>query len=66
MAQGRQAGGVDREESYQALNMGIGMVLIVEPAQVEAVGAALREAGEEALAIGRITSGSGVVRWADR
>jgi phosphoribosylformylglycinamidine cyclo-ligase len=61
-----EAGGVDREESYQALNMGIGMVLIVEPGQAEAVVSALRAVGEEALAIGRITAGSGVVRWADR
>ena len=45
--------------------MGIGMALIVAPEQVDAVMAALVEAGEEPLVIGKIVEGSGIVRYED-
>jgi phosphoribosylformylglycinamidine cyclo-ligase len=56
-------GGVDREEAYQAFNMGIGMVLLVDPGEVEAVRASLSGRGEETLVLGRVEAGRGVVRW---
>ncbi|MEM9382094.1 MAG: phosphoribosylformylglycinamidine cyclo-ligase [Planctomycetota bacterium] len=58
---------IDRDEAYQALNMGIGMVVIVDDDQLEAVEAHLAAAGEDAVRIGRTEAArgaAGVVRWA--
>lgn len=59
-----EAGGVEREESYQVLNMGVGMALIVEPRLVAEVSAHLAQAGEASWKLGEIVAGSGVVRFA--
>jgi phosphoribosylformylglycinamidine cyclo-ligase len=59
------AGRVDRDESYQAFNMGIGMVLLIAPEHVDAVTAHLERAGERALRIGQVVAGDGRVRWSD-
>jgi phosphoribosylformylglycinamidine cyclo-ligase len=56
-------GNVDREESYQAFNMGIGMVLIVPEGDVAPVRAELAARGETSYVIGRTQPGSGLVRW---
>ena len=58
-----EAGNVDAEERYQVLNMGIGMALIVDAADVAAVGNHFRAVGEPFFTIGRIEAGSGIVRW---
>jgi phosphoribosylformylglycinamidine cyclo-ligase len=58
------AGGVDREDAYRAFNMGIGMVLMVEPSDVDEVRADLRARGEESWVIGALEAGRGAVRWA--
>ncbi|MFM7296517.1 MAG: phosphoribosylformylglycinamidine cyclo-ligase [Planctomycetota bacterium] len=58
-----EAGNVDAEERYQVLNMGIGMTLIVDAADVAAVGNHFRAVGEPFFTLGRIEAGSGVVRW---
>ncbi len=50
----RREGGVHRDEMYRVFNMGIGMVIVVRPADVEAALAALRRAGERPVAIGRV------------
>ena len=58
---------IDRDEAYQALNMGIGMVLFVEPDDLEAVEAHLAAAGEASVRIGTTVEAAGdagVVRWA--
>jgi phosphoribosylformylglycinamidine cyclo-ligase len=57
------AGNVDREESYQVLNMGVGMALIVDAAQAENIVRELHAAGEAAWRLGEIAQGSGVVRF---
>jgi len=57
-------GNVDRDEAYQAFNMGVGMVLFVEPAEFELVRAGLCAAGESPFVIGRVEPGQGRVRWA--
>jgi phosphoribosylformylglycinamidine cyclo-ligase len=59
-----ELGNVDRDESYQAFNMGVGMVLCIEPDEIQAALAALRAAGETPFAIGRVERGTGLVRWA--
>jgi phosphoribosylformylglycinamidine cyclo-ligase len=60
-----ETGRVEREEAYRAFNMGIGMVLFVEPADLPEVEEGLRQAQEEPLRIGRVEKGRGTVRWAD-
>lgn len=58
------AGNVDRDESYQAFNMGVGMVLIVEANEIREVLAELRANGEQPVPIGRVEKGQGRVVWA--
>ena len=42
---------------YNTFNMGIGMMIVVDPAQAEEAVAALKAAGEEAYVIGQIEAG---------
>jgi phosphoribosylformylglycinamidine cyclo-ligase len=61
-----ERGRVERDEAYRAFNMGIGMVLIVDPASVDTVRAHLRSQGETVLDIGSTAakaSAEGEVRW---
>ena len=44
--------------------MGLGMILLVDPAQVDAVMANLRESGEDPTIVGKVTPGTGVVQYA--
>ena len=56
---------LDEAEALKTFNMGLGMVLIADPAQAEAVEAALAEAGETTYRVGRIAEGEGKVRYAN-
>jgi phosphoribosylformylglycinamidine cyclo-ligase len=68
-----ERGKVGPDEAYQVFNMGVGMVLIVDPSDVPEVEAHLRAQGEEVLRIGSIERAGGragaagkvegVVRW---
>jgi phosphoribosylformylglycinamidine cyclo-ligase len=61
-----QRGDVGIEEAYQVFNMGVGMVLVVDPADERAVKDTLASMGEESVRIGRVEVGSaeeGGVRW---
>ena len=49
-----QKGGVARDEAYRVLNMGIGMVLFVQPDDVDAVMASCRDAGEAPFLAGDV------------
>ena len=42
---------------YNTFNMGIGMMLVVAPSEVDKTLAAVKAAGEKAYAIGEIVSG---------
>ncbi len=55
--------GITQDEALKTFNMGIGMAIIVDVAQVDAVMAQLRSNGEDPLVIGRIVVGSGEVRY---
>jgi phosphoribosylformylglycinamidine cyclo-ligase len=60
MEQGR----VPLDDMLRTFNMGIGLILVVAPAEAEPVLHALAAAGEpRAVRIGEITAGSGQVRY---
>ena len=54
-----QAGSVSEAERYRVFNMGIGMVLIIDPRKLSRVEAALKQAGEEHFLIGQVTENKG-------
>ncbi|MCB9396877.1 MAG: phosphoribosylformylglycinamidine cyclo-ligase [Acidobacteria bacterium] len=56
-----EKGGMDANEPYQVFNMGIGMILMVDHDQVQAVQKALEKVGEPSWVIGDIVSGNGKV-----
>jgi phosphoribosylformylglycinamidine cyclo-ligase len=61
-----ERGRVAPDEAYQVFNMGVGMVLVVDPAHVAAVEAHLRAQGEDVLRIGKLEKARGAegeVRW---
>jgi phosphoribosylformylglycinamidine cyclo-ligase len=59
-------GDVDPAEMARVFNLGVGMVLVVGPGDVEGVLRALDEADQEANPVGRITNGSGRVQKTGR
>ena len=58
-----EAARLSEPEALKTFNMGLGLVLIVDPARVEEVRAAAEEAGEKTFVVGRIEAGSGIVRY---
>ncbi len=54
------AGGVSRAEMDRVFNMGVGMLVVVDPDDVAAVESAAREAGVEAWTVGSVVEGQGV------
>jgi len=58
-----EQGGVPEEDARRALNLGIGMVAVVAPADAGDVAAALRAAGVATSEIGAIEAGARGVEW---
>ena len=54
----QKIGNVPEADMYRTFNMGIGMVLVVDPVQADATLAALRASGETASIIGEVTTGA--------
>ena len=52
-----KTGNIDEHMMYNTYNMGIGMVLAVDPEKAKDAIAAVREAGDQAYVIGRIAAG---------
>jgi phosphoribosylformylglycinamidine cyclo-ligase len=50
----QEQGGVEDTEMHRVFNCGIGMVLVVDAAQADAIAATLREQGETVNKIGEI------------
>lgn len=60
----QHAGGVPQDDMLRTFNMGIGLILVVAPAEAGAVLRALADAGEPgAVRIGEIVPGHGEVRY---
>ncbi len=57
----RDEGGLDEDEMHRTFNMGIGYVMVLDPAEAPHTAATLREAGETVYEIGEIVAGEGVV-----
>jgi len=56
----QEAGRVATEEMDRVFNMGVGMIVVVAPGDVDAVRAAARDAGVESWVMGSIGQGEGV------
>lgn len=59
-----EKGQMSLEDARQALNLGVGMVVVAKPGQAGEVLRHLQEAGEAAWVIGQLVKGSGAVRYA--
>lgn len=57
------AGGISEDEMRRVFNLGIGMVLALDRADLDAALAALRSGGTEPVVIGRLVAGAGRVRF---
>lgn len=58
----QEKGGIEEKMMYNTYNMGLGMVLAVDKADLEKTLAALEEAGEKAFAVGSVEEGERGVR----
>jgi phosphoribosylformylglycinamidine cyclo-ligase len=56
-----RAGQVPRDEMFRAFNMGVGMVVITDPASADRVRDSAERAGVAAWRLGRVTPGGGRV-----
>jgi phosphoribosylformylglycinamidine cyclo-ligase len=54
----QRQGNLADQMMYNTYNMGLGMVLAVDPADAEKTLAAIKAAGEEAYAVGKVTAGN--------
>jgi len=57
-----ELGNIDEDEMYHVFNMGIGMILIVRPEDVNLTLDILKESGEKASVIGEVTN-TGFIQW---
>jgi len=57
----QQAGSVSRDEMFRAFNMGVGMVVIAAPSDVETILEAAQSEGVRAWRLGRVIRGAGQV-----
>jgi len=55
-----EMGNVSSEEAYKTWNMGVGMVMIVDPNDADKILEALKNEGVEAVVAGKVTSGSDI------
>ena len=54
----QKPGGISEHDMFNTFNMGVGMVLVIDPAEADAVRAHLKEAGEVFYELGSIVPGS--------
>ncbi len=58
-----EAAHLSEAEALKTFNMGLGLVLVVDPAQVEVVEGILTAAGETTYRVGHVAAGTGAVRY---
>jgi len=58
----QKEGNIAQEMMYNTFNMGLGMIIAVDPADVDKAMAAIKEAGEEPYIVGKCLSGAKGVR----
>lgn len=56
----QKCGNIDLKEMFSTFNMGVGMIITVDPADAEGVIEALTEAGEKPAVIGKISTTEGI------
>ncbi len=61
-----KAARLDETEALKTFNMGVGMILIVDPDQADAVKQALTEQGETVFTVGHIVEGMGEVTYQNK
>ena len=61
----QKEGGIDDHMMYNTYNMGIGMVMALDPADADAAIAAVRSAGEDAVVIGTVEKTEGGQKFAE-
>lgn len=61
-----KAAHLDETEALKTFNMGVGMILVVDPLQADAVKQTLEEEGETVFNVGKIVAGSGEVSYLDK
>lgn len=61
-----KAARLDETEALKTFNMGVGMILIVDPDQADAVKQALTEQGETVFTVGHIVEGTGEVTYQNK
>ncbi len=60
-------GDVPREEMFRTFNMGVGMLVLVPPSEVDRAVEVLKSSGEEAFPMGEVVEGEGEVKlWEGR
>jgi len=57
----QKMGNIEEKEMFSTYNMGVGMMMVVDEDQKDAVLSALEKAGEKASVIGEIIAGQGVI-----
>jgi len=61
----QESGQVEKNEMYSTFNMGIGMLLIIDPVEEASIKAHLAAKGETVYDVGEVVAGSGVVLFKD-
>lgn len=61
----QETGGVETAEMRRVFNMGIGMAAVVSEFYASSIATQINEMGIECVPVGRIVSGTGMVRYAD-
>jgi len=60
-----EAGRVPEDDAREALNLGIGMVVVCAPGDCDALARDLQSAGETVVSLGEVVAGERGVEWAE-
>jgi phosphoribosylformylglycinamidine cyclo-ligase len=60
-----QAGNVPRDEAWRAFNMGVGLIVVVDPSFVDEAMRVLEDGGEQPFLMGELAEGIDGVEWLD-